>query len=298
VSVVPAQAPLCAEVSAALDEPVGATASRVERWLLVEWGGHWPYHPLDASVFAGEVREHLAAQLAALPHARLLLVKRGRRAAGRGVRVFLGSTPERGRSVRRLELDDHRQLLELDLTGDRPIGEPLGHPLFLVCTHGVRDRCCARYGQALCRELSGHAPSDWVWQASHVGGDRFAGNLVILPEGVYFGRLGRPEARAVLADYLEGGIALDRYRGVSCQPFVVQAAELHVRRLTGLRGFYDLRVLGVRRTEPDRWTVELLAEVAGEAYTVEVAAKRDTDARYLTCRATAPRQARRFVVTG
>jgi len=290
--------PFCAEVSASLEEPVGATASRVERWILVEWAGHWPYDPLDASVFAGELREHLAAQLAALPHARLLLVKRGRRARGLGVRVFLGSTPERGRSVRGLELDDHRQLLDLDLSGDQPIGTPVGHPLLLVCTHGVRDRCCARYGQALCRELHAHAPPDWVWQASHVGGDRFAGNLVILPEGLYFGRVGKPEAQAALAAYLDGKIALDRYRGASCQPFAVQAAELHVRRLTGLRGFYDLRVLGVERPEADRWSVELRAELSGEIYTVELAAERDTEPRHLTCRASAPRLARRFVVTG
>ena len=66
--------------------------------------------------------------------------------------------------------------------GEGP-GEPLGHPLLLVCTHGIRDRCCARYGQELCRNLHGLAPDGWVWQASHVGGDRFAGNLVVLPEG-------------------------------------------------------------------------------------------------------------------
>ena len=32
--------------------------------------------------------------------------------------------------------------------------------------------------------------SEWVWQCTHVGGDRFAGNLVCFPEGLFFGRVG------------------------------------------------------------------------------------------------------------
>src|SRR5918994_7546738 len=67
--------PLCAEVSAAADEPVGATASRIEHWLLVEYSGYWPYDPLEATVFASSLRAHLAQQLARLPQSRLFLVR-------------------------------------------------------------------------------------------------------------------------------------------------------------------------------------------------------------------------------
>ncbi len=47
----------------------------------------------------------------------------------------------------------HGGLGELDLVamlrgGEGP-GDPVGHPLLLVCAHGVRDRCCAKYGQEL-----------------------------------------------------------------------------------------------------------------------------------------------------
>ena len=289
--------PLCAEVAAALGEPVGATASRIEHWLLVEYSGHWPYDPLDAEPFRGAVREHLAAQLAALQHSRLLLVKRARATRRERTQVIYGVTRERGRRFFSLELEDYEQLLEVDLAralSDRT-GVRVEHPLLLVCTHGVRDRCCARYGQALCRALHTRAPAAWVWQSSHVGGDRFAGNVVFLPEGLYFGRVRPAEASSVYGDYLGGRIALDHYRGASCHSFPVQAAELHVRRLTGLTGFYDLRVLSHRRHGRDRWLVELLAEVAGDVHAVEVVAAPSPDERYLTCRATTPRRARRFV---
>ena len=291
--------PLCADVSAAGGEGVGATASRVEHWLLVEYAGHWPYEPLDASVFGGRLRAHLAAQLAALPHSRLFLVKRPGRWRRARARVVYGATPERGRRFFQLELASHADLLELDfaaaLAGGPPLGDPLEHPLLLICTHGKRDRCCARYGQALCEAFTGHAPSGWAWQSTHVGGDRFAGNVVCLPEGLYFGRVGREDVVALLEQYVAGKIALERYRGSSCYPFSIQAAELHVRAATGLAGFYDLRLLSARRTGDGTSRVELLAEVAGDVHEVEVAAELGREV-LLTCRATTPRRPRRFVV--
>jgi len=290
--------PLCAEVSAAAGEPVAASASRVEHWIVVEHTGAWPYEPLEAGVFAGPVRDHLADQLDRLGRSRLVLVKRPGRFRRDSVRVVYGRTPERGHHFYALELERHGQLLEIDFVGalheGRGHGEPLDHPLLLVCTHGKRDRCCARYGQTLCQALHAAGHPEWVWQASHVGGDRFAGNLVCLPEGLYFGRVGRTEAEAVLAAYVAGRIELEHYRGRSCYAFPVQAAEAAVRRATGLTGFYDLRLVVQRRTAPDAWTVRLLAEVAGDVHEVEVEARLG-DEVYLTCRAATRRRARRFV---
>jgi hypothetical protein len=289
--------PLCAEESAARGEPIAATASRVEHWLLVEYGGYWPLEPLDAAVFAGRLKEQLTAQLAALPHARLLLVKRPQRDRGERVRIFFGATPERGRWLRTLELDGHPDLLDVDVTAalrDAELGEPVGHPLLLVCTHGIRDRCCARYGQALCRELHAHADPDWLWQASHVGGDRFAGNLVCLPDGLYFGRVEPHRVRPLLGDYLAGRIDMALYRGRSCYSFAVQAAEARVREDTGLNGLDDLRLVSLRRAEPSSWTVTFAAEVAGDVHEVDVELEHGPPV-HMTCRARELRSPRRFV---
>jgi hypothetical protein len=291
--------PFCAEVSSASNEPLGATASRVEHWILVEHAGFWPHEPLDAGIFAGPVREHLAAQLEQLANSRLFLVRAPGRARLRRIRLFYGLTPERGRRFWTLQLERAADLLALDLAaalrgdGVHP-GEPLEHPLLLVCTHGKRDRCCARYGRALCEALHRRAPAGWVWQSSHVGGDRFAGNVVCLPEGLYFGRVGRADVQGLLAAYLEGRIELDHYRGRSCYPFAVQAAELDVRRRTGLLGFSDLRVGRRQRIAEGRWRVELLTEVGGDRYEVEVALE-SGEPEYLTCHAPEPRPPRHFV---
>ncbi|MEX0674031.1 MAG: sucrase ferredoxin [Gaiellaceae bacterium] len=285
--------PFCAETARERGEPLDATASRIDTWLLVEHAGYWPYEPLDAAVFAGPVREHLAAQLAAHLPARLLLVKRpGRRPRG-PLEVVYGRTDEQGGRFRRLELESYDGLLGLDL-GKRA-GERLRQPLLLVCTHGIRDRCCARYGQALVRELVRHADPAWIRQASHVGGDRFAANLVVLPEGLYFGRVEREQVAPLLSAYRGGRIELASYRGRSCHPFAVQAAEGHVRRMTGLDGIDDIRVVAVRREARDRFRVELEAVPAGMLHELEVGVEL-SEPVLLTCKSQELKPARRFVV--
>ena len=58
----------------------------------------------------------------------------------------------------------------------------------LVCTHGSRDACCATRGypvyQTLRRKLAPEMNGGMrVWQSSHLGGHRFAPNILDLPEG-------------------------------------------------------------------------------------------------------------------
>jgi len=292
--------PLCAEAALARDEPMAGTASRVLRWLLVEYGGQWPYEPLDATVFAGGLGTRIAARLKEVPGSRLCLVKRPGEGRGESVRVYYGSTPGAGGRFRQLELASHGDLDDLDLTTmlrdvEGP-GEPVRHPLLLVCTHGVRDRCCAKYGQELCKALGGITPSGWVWQATHVGGDRFAGNLVALPEGLYFGRVGRDEAPRVLASYLEGHIDLACFRGRSTYPFPVQAAEADIRERTGLTGFWDLLHVRTDRIEDGVWEVDFRAEPSGQTHRVKVE-RRLGEPQLLTCRAEQPRRPPHFAVT-
>jgi hypothetical protein len=272
---------------------LAATASRIDAWLLVEYAGYWPYEPLNAAAFAGPLREHLAAQLAAHRPARLLLVKRSGSRPDGSVEVVYGRTDEQGGRFRRLELGSYDELAGLDLSGRA--GALLRHPLLLACTHGIRDRCCARYGHALHGELLRQADPEWVRQASHVGGDRFAGNLVVLPEGLYFGRVGRDEVAPLLSSYAAGRIELGTYRGRSCYPFPVQAAEGHVRRATGLAGIDDLRLVEVRREARDRYTVELEAVPTATLHELEVAVELG-DPVLLTCKAEDPKPPRHFVV--
>jgi hypothetical protein len=276
--------PLCAEEAVERGDPLPGTASRISGWLLVEYGGHWPYEPLDSTVFAGGLRERLAAQLAEVAGSRLFLVKRPGEGRRDQVSVLYGTTPGR---FRRFELATHGGLGELDLVamlrdGEGP-GDPVGHPLLLVCAHGVRDRCCAKYGQELCRNLSGLAPDGWVWQTSHVGGDRFAGNLVILPEGLYFGRCDGEAAQRVLTAYERGEIDLDHYRGRSVVHFHQQAVDYFVRRELGLTAIDA--IAAIRRVDGSSEDFAVDVTTDGSTRTVHATVARDeaTAPTAITC---------------
>ena len=159
--------PLCAETSRAHAEPLHATASRVDTWILLEYRGLWAHDAVDGSVLSPDLKRMLAGWRASTPHSRVLFVRRPERRGAAGLCAFRVDSPETGGSARCLELERHDDLLELDLEAG---GEPVEHPLLLVCTHGKHDPCCARFGRPLYEVLRDQVEEDWVWQTSHVGG--------------------------------------------------------------------------------------------------------------------------------
>jgi hypothetical protein len=233
----------CRDVALENAEPLAGTASRVDHWILVEYRGLWSRDVLPGSGLSDQVKQRLREQVSARPRTKLLFIRRTERRGRRGLRVFWGSSPERGRCLFHTELESHDGLLELDLTA---AGPPFELPLLLVCTHGKHDPCCARHGRPLYQALAELVEDERVWQVSHVGGDRFAGNLVVLPQGLYFGRVNAAEAWALLDEYLAGRIDLAHYRGRSTYSFAVQAAERAVRERAGLLGIEDLELVAER----------------------------------------------------
>jgi hypothetical protein len=286
---------LCADVSGAASESLEATASRIDRWLLVEYRGLWDRDVLGGSLLSAALKEHLRDQLAKLGHSRLLFVKRPERRAHARRMLYIGSSRPGDERLYALEFDRHDDLLEYDfasalLDGGTP-GVPVEHPIFVVCTHGKRDRCCAKYGRPLYDVLKTKIDPAWVWQSTHVGGDRFAGNVVVLPEGLYFGRVGDSDLDPLLDDYFDGRIHLERYRGRSAYTFAVQAAEHALREADGLTA---IDAVALERVEPrgEGWTVVLRAPDGLRE--VDVDAELAEDPVYLTCGSITPQRPRRF----
>jgi hypothetical protein len=267
---------------------LAATASRVDAWILVEYRGLWAHDAVDQSALSRELKAYLVAERARLPHARIIFIRRGERRAQPGLVAFVARTEAGARSLRRLELDRHDDLIGLDLA---TAGSPVDHPLFLVCTHGKHDRCCAKFGRPLYDAVRELVDEGWAWQCSHVGGDRFAGNLVTLPDGVYSGRVEPSQAWAVVESALQGRVHLPCYRGRSCYGFAAQAAERAVREATGLLGIDEVIV---RRIEPagEGWSAEVGAGGAVYDVAVHVEAGEPT---HLTCATQQLRRPRRYV---
>jgi hypothetical protein len=282
---------LCADVSRENSEPLAATASRIDYWLLVEYHGRWDRQPLPTARLDEEVKTHLRRELRRLAPARLLFVKQRERRSREVIRVYHGSTFEREARFFRRDLGSYDELLEVELgaTAD----EPLSHPLFVVCTHGKRDRCCAVYGRPLYEAMRAEVEADWLWEATHVGGDRFAANLVVFPHGLYFGRVEPGDVSPLVAASLAGRIPLANYRGRCCYSFAEQAAERSLREELGLEGIEDLTLDHVER-QSDSCTVAFRTQ-AGEVDEKTVIAEEGEPA-YLTCDAEEPRRPRHYRV--
>lgn len=96
--------------------------------------------------------------------------------------------------------------------------------MYLVCVHGRRNRCCARFGGPLARALaSGYA--DDLWETTHLGGHKFAANMVLLPHGLYYGQCDMDTAVAAIEAYRRGEILARRFRGRAGQDTATQQAE-------------------------------------------------------------------------
>ena len=284
-----AEAPPCASLSRALAEPLFGTASRVRGWVLLEQPGPWGREAVLESRLDPAFARALDRRARAA-HARLLLIRRPGRAVATVPHCFVAHTGRADRWVEGRRLDDPAALMDLDLgrvvAGERPgFGEPVERSLLLACTNGRHDRCCATYGRPLALALA--AAGEQVWECSHIGGDRFAGNLVCLPDGLYFGRVGPGDAARVAGLFRRGLVDLDHYRGRCSDPPVVQAAEWFARRETGLRGLDDLALQDHDRLDGTVRIVRFLGP-GGLRLRVALRAARSGDPRPLTCSAARP----------
>lgn len=260
----------CSDVARTCGVDTIGTGSAIRSWMLIEHAGPWPE----------DVRERVLTD--ALPPSRLqrlqrlwvdqglrpLIIRRpgraGRRPAPRRT-VVIGSTVGGRRWLEHLSVTDLRELADLNLerlaAGQPGHGEPLAGPLLCVCTQGSVDPCCAVRGRAVVGALApGHA--DRTWEVSHLGGCRFAANLLVLPDGVMHGTLDPGNAVAVADAAVRGDVVPDRLRGRTGAGPWSGGAEAAVRRRLGRSRLDD--VFATATTEhPDTVDGEDGPEAAG-----------------------------------
>nr|WP_244524665.1 sucrase ferredoxin [Trujillella endophytica] len=271
------------------DSPA-ATAAPALRWILIEQPGPWGRDALTQSrldpVAAGRLAQRSRAE-----GVRVLLIRRPDARAGQSGRRWAYVDGREGRrgawwSVRESDLE------VADAPWDGSVGEPREDLTYLVCSHGGHDACCALRGRPVARGLLS-AGAD-VWECSHLGGDRFAANVVVLPLGIYYGRV--PDDGAdLLAAHEKEQVALPWLRGRAGLPPAVQAAQHHARAELGLLGVDDLPARRATRLTPagnpvERWEVALAGE-DGDVV-VELECRPTETAFRLTCSATHDAHAR------
>jgi hypothetical protein len=270
------------------------TAAPAVRWLLIEHPGGWAPAALDSGGISPDMADRLHRGALSVG-GRVVLVRRSvERGAGahRAAQRRWGVVDVDGRQQWGTwsESDDLRAALTVLVEGPaglphEPVPAGLPAPLLLVCTHGRHDVCCAVRGRPVALALAARWP-DQAWECTHIGGDRFAANVLVVPDGTVYGSLDAESAVDVLERHLLGTVDTEHLRGFSAHPPPVQAALAAVLRAHGPAAVGDVRP-GAVVTTGDEWHVEVLgAGVVPVRTEVTVHRTRQPAAR-LTCRAEA-----------
>lgn len=271
----------CSEQARSIGEPLPGTAPQATAWVVIEQAGAWGAKALlDADLPDGV--GPAVARASSGSGTGVLLARhpdrtvRQAHTSTQGTRVWVADV--RGASAKLCTgfLDDVSAVAHWDFhaiaAGSLPAAvEPTTDPLLLVCTQGHRDACCARIGRpsldALLQAL-GPTRRHLAWEASHIGGHRFAPTLLALPTGSVHGRVDGTQAHLVLQGTVRMELVDLGLRGRTCLSPPAQVADVVIRQHIN-----DWRVPSLTLTSQDASDGEVSVEVRhqdGREWTVLV----------------------------
>ena len=281
----------CSDQSLTRDDPMYGTAGMGHSWAMLELCGAWGQSAfLDSpAIIERELGRSICRRIEA-QRMRVTAIRRpGRRPEAPRWRWFIAQCDEGSEALYQGEVDDPRGYMDIALDGSD--GELATGPLVAVCAHGKHDQCCAVRGRGAATAIASVYP-EFTWECSHLGGDRFAATMLVLPEGLCYGRVDSTDAAGLVALYLDGRLDHRYLRGRTCLPHVVQAAQYFVREESGEARVNALSPLKVEH-EDDGIHVQLAAD-SGQFEVV--LAEKMTEPLLSMCRATVPGPVRTYAL--
>lgn len=256
------------------EERVAATATTAFSWIAIEVPKPWGRKALAESDLPQAVKDHLSGAAYSIDGGRVLFITRDDRKQPQPRRAYLARSDEQDSWLRSYEFTSYDELLELDFEAvfagaDVPELVEVNEPLFLFCTNGKRDACCARLGLAAYRSVADEHPEQ-VWQSSHQGGHRFAGNVIVLPQGLHYGRMEADSAPELITTHEKGELLLSHFRGRTLYAGPVQAAEHHLRQHNGLLKIGELELISVQGSAESGYQVEFRARHSDQRWQVSL----------------------------
>jgi hypothetical protein len=267
--------PSCSTWSLQVGEPLaGTAAAQTELFVVLEHPGPWGPKGVDDSGLPAEVVAHLVQFTKAEKRARVQLIRTPERSGAAPLMYLARSTPGDS-ALLAATLGRIEDVVAVDLAawaaGDVPAGfSAVAQPLYLVCVHGRRDRCCAQRGMPVYSALAARVPGS-VFQTTHLGGHRFAATLLVLPEGICYGRFEASEAQALItAQNARCFHDLTRVRGRCAHPPEAQAAEVRLRQDLDELALDALELLALERDDAGDAEVRFRHQPSGAEHVVRV----------------------------
>jgi hypothetical protein len=289
----PAKRVPCSDQSLARNDQMFGTASAGTSWMLLELCGAWGKsaflqspESIEPELGRAIVRRVEKAGM------RIAAIRRpGRRPEKPRWRWFVAQSSVGGEALYCGEVSDPREYLDLALDGSG--GTLCSDPMVAICAHGKHDQCCAVRGRSACKAIATNYP-EYTWECSHLGGDRFAATMLVLPEGLCYGRIDSTDSADLVRLYLDGRLDNRFLRGRTSLPHVVQAAQYYAREKYGDDRIASLQPIEVEVEVGDRRTRVVLS---GQAGPIEVILEHDMSEPLLSqCHASVPGRVRVFTL--
>lgn len=247
----------CSTLSSEAQEPLFGSAPEKTVWLLLEYTQPWGAKAFPESTLAEPVKAHITAYLDSNPAANILFIRQpGPRR--KDMAFYIAVAEAQNPRLYEFKLYDYDDLLSLDFAsivrGEHPQHLDDGS-LFLVCTNSKRDKCCAKLGIGIFKELRHHA-AERAWQCSHLGGHRFAPTSLFLPHGICYGRMEPANVEAVVEGHNASQLLLENLRGRVYYDKPTQAADYLLRAESGLTQIDLVQLVEAHKTGPDQWAMQ------------------------------------------
>jgi len=201
----------CSNISKASKEQLVGSAPEISHLLLIEYSGFWPSNIEESTILSPYV--NLIKDIKKmLPKFSIKLIKNSDTGKGKELsQIFYYNKILYSKKISLKQ--DLKFIFNSILNNDFSDKKQLFKPIYFICSHGIRDKCCAKFGLPIFNELN--KENENVWQVSHLGGHRFAPTMLVLPSMNCYGHLEIKDLKDLIYLTNNNKILFNKWRGNS-----------------------------------------------------------------------------------
>jgi len=261
----------CSELALESDELMVGTAVSAPVWILLEYRQLWQAKATSDNTLPVSVKTWLDEQLGEV-NGRLQFIRQT--PFQQRYRCFVSIPNAVAPRLYRFDFAEYEELLNIDLSAivenaAQYVPYLTTDLLFLVCTNGKRDRCCAKFGTALYQAFSDEMGTA-VWQTTHLGGHRFAPTLMSFPEGVCYGQVTNEDIPQLLEAQQRSEMILPKLRGRAIYDAVTQVAEYYLCQQEQVSSLTTYQHLHTQSTGENKWAVQFRETKTSHIFNVDI----------------------------